>query len=163
MGDDRPPLILELPEKPRRPVWKRRLLILASLLFVGFLAYRWEVAHHPDYVSRPHEGWHHQVVVAPFSRVPDRHRSGFDHFQEWCGRCHGDWGQGNNVHGPPLIHFYYRPSRLPDADIRKAITSGAPAHHWRFGDMPPVKGLPETAVPEIIGFVRWLQTQHGID
>jgi hypothetical protein len=38
-----------------------------------------------------------------------------------------------------------------------------PAHHWNFGDMPPVEGLSSAQVDAIIGYVREVQQREGFE
>jgi hypothetical protein len=83
-------------------------------------------------------------------------------FGERCASCHGQWATGT-AHGPPLLHHYYRPSHHGDAAFVLAVRQGVKAHHWRYGDMPPVAGLTADQVGEITGYVRWLQREMGID
>lgn len=79
-----------------------------------------------------------------------------------CSSCHGERGAGTGT-GPPLVHRVYEPSHHGDAAFQRAVTLGARAHHWRFGDMPPVAGLDDAAVRRITAYVRWLQRKAGIE
>jgi len=36
------------------------------------------------------------------------------------------------------------------------------AHHWKFGNMPPVEGIHDEDVIKIIAFVRAVQKENGI-
>ena len=78
-----------------------------------------------------------------------------------CATCHGANGTGTNT-GPPLVHKIYEPSHHADASFHRAVQLGVAAHHWRFGPMAPVEGLPPEQVDAIIAYVRWLQRQAGI-
>lgn len=78
-----------------------------------------------------------------------------------CRSCHGPLGTGTDV-GPPLVHRIYEPSHHSDAAFRLAVTRGARAHHWRFGNMPPVPGVDSMGIAEVTAYVRWLQRQAGI-
>lgn len=42
-----------------------------------------------------------------------------------------------------------------------AMTRGSPAHHWDFGDMPPIPGLNDDEIGLIIAHVRERQEAHG--
>jgi hypothetical protein len=44
-----------------------------------------------------------------------------------------------------------------------AVKNGVRAHHWRFGDMPPVDGLTQSDVMNIVAYVRELQRANGIN
>jgi hypothetical protein len=39
---------------------------------------------------------------------------------------------------------------------------GVQAHHWRFGNMPPVEGITRAEVATIITYIRELQRANGI-
>lgn len=82
-------------------------------------------------------------------------------YQASCGSCHGPQGTGT-VQGPPLVHEIYQPSHHADASFYRAVQLGVAPHHWRYGPMPPVAGLPPEQVQHIVGYVRWLQRQAGI-
>ena len=43
-----------------------------------------------------------------------------------------------------------------------AAKQGVRAHHWPFGDMPPVPGVSEQDVGRIVAYVRTLQKANGI-
>jgi len=64
--------------------------------------------------------------------------------------------------GPTLIDRIYHPGHHADLSFRFAVNQGVRAHHWRFGDMPPVPNVTEQEVEQIICYVRELQRFHGI-
>jgi len=78
-----------------------------------------------------------------------------------CASCHGSVGQGADT-GPPLVHEIYEPGHHSDEAFQLAAARGAPAHHWGFGDMPPIGGLDRGEVADIIDHVRQLQREAGI-
>jgi mono/diheme cytochrome c family protein len=78
-----------------------------------------------------------------------------------CATCHGTNGTGTTT-GPPLVHKIYEPSHHADAAFHRSVQLGVVAHHWQFGPMAPVEGLPPEQVDRIIAYVRWLQRQAGI-
>ncbi|MEX2324729.1 MAG: cytochrome c [Nitriliruptoraceae bacterium] len=82
-------------------------------------------------------------------------------FANHCAACHGSVGQGTSS-GPPLVHIVYEPGHHSDASFHLAVTQGVRAHHWEFGDMPPVVGLDRADVDDIIAYVRDLQREAGI-
>jgi hypothetical protein len=43
-----------------------------------------------------------------------------------------------------------------------AARQGSRAHHWSFGDMPPVPGVSDAELADIIAFVREVQHANGI-
>ena len=87
--------------------------------------------------------------------------SGAQLFAENCSRCHGEMADGTDI-GPPLVHRLYEPGHHSDFAFQSAVKNGVIAHHWDFGDMPPVAGLSEEEVTQIIAYVRNLQREGGI-
>ena len=82
-------------------------------------------------------------------------------FTDNCARCHGEAADGTNM-GPPLVHRLYVPGHHPDFSFQNAVKNGVIAHHWDFGDMPPVAGMSDDEVSQIIEYVRNLQREGGI-
>ncbi len=82
-------------------------------------------------------------------------------FNANCSKCHGVRGTGTDK-GPPLVHRIYHPNHHSDLSFQWAVERGATAHHWRFGNMPPIKGLTRQDVDLIIKYVRDLQKDAGI-
>jgi mono/diheme cytochrome c family protein len=80
-----------------------------------------------------------------------------------CAACHGPNAGGIEGAGPPLIHSYYVPSHHGDAAFFIAAERGVPAHHWRFGNMPPVEGITRAEVAMAVAFVRKVQRANGIE
>ncbi len=83
-------------------------------------------------------------------------------FNSYCARCHGERATGTNL-GPPFVHKIYEPSHHADLSFHFAVQRGVRAHHWSFGDMPPVPGVKQEEVVAIVSYVRWLQQQVGIE
>lgn len=79
-----------------------------------------------------------------------------------CQRCHGPRATGA-AQGPPLVDPVYRPAHHADAAFLIAAQRGVAAHHWTFGNMPPVPGVTADDVAAITGYVRWLQRAAGIE
>ena len=84
-------------------------------------------------------------------------------FESICAACHGAQGVGNAEAGPPLIHKIYEPSHHGDESFQRAVAYGVRAHHWRFGDMPPVEGLTRGDVAMVIDYIREIQRANGIN
>ncbi|MEW6325437.1 MAG: cytochrome c [Nitrospirota bacterium] len=82
-------------------------------------------------------------------------------FNANCAKCHGERAAGTNQ-GPSLVQKIYEPSHHSDASFHLAARNGVRPHHWQFGPMPPIAGVSEAEVNEIIGYVRWLQREAGI-
>jgi hypothetical protein len=100
------------------PVHTRMLVILATFLLPGL-----------TFAAEPR-------VDVPFSMG-----LGQSLYREKCGSCHGTWGDGSDK-GPPLMHKLYVPSHHGDKSFYRAAMQGVQAHHWPFGDMPPVTSSP---------------------
>jgi len=79
-----------------------------------------------------------------------------------CASCHGPNAAGRDGIGPPLVHVFYEPGHHGDESFQRAVAHGVRAHHWRFGDMPPVEGLGRHDVATIVAYIRELQRANGI-
>ena len=84
-------------------------------------------------------------------------------FDAKCAACHGTNAAGVQGSGPPLVHKIYEPGHHGDMSFFLAVRRGTRSHHWRFGDMPPVEGLTESDVANIVAYVRALQRENGIN
>lgn len=82
-------------------------------------------------------------------------------FERHCAACHGQDLKGSDK-GPPLLHPVYEPSHHGDASFQAAARYGTRAHHWKFGDMPPVPGITPDEVAHVTAYVRHSQRQVGI-
>lgn len=99
------------------------------------------------------------AVIADLSPEAERGRL---HFNQNCAECHGRDARGGPG-GPPLIHKIYEPSHHGDAAFHLAVRQGVIAHHWDFGNMPPMTDrVDEAQVNDIIAFVRETQRANGI-
>ncbi|MEI4485083.1 cytochrome c [Frigidibacter sp. MR17.14] len=78
-----------------------------------------------------------------------------------CASCHGEVATGTEQ-GPPFLHPFYLPDHHGDRAFLIAAESGVRAHHWRFGDMPPVEGITRAEVKAVIAYVRALQQANGL-
>ena len=83
-------------------------------------------------------------------------------FEAKCAECHGANAAGRNGLGPPLVHKIYEPSHHSDMAFIMAVKTGVRAHHWRFGNMPPIGGVTDAEVKLITRYVRELQEENGI-
>jgi mono/diheme cytochrome c family protein len=102
------------------------------------------------------------VMARELPPVPAEHAAGERLYAANCASCHGVAGVGTQA-GPPLVHRVYEPSHHADFAFRMAVTRGVVAHHWRFGNMPPQPQVAPADVAPIVGYVRWLQRQAGIE
>lgn len=82
-------------------------------------------------------------------------------FNKYCAKCHGQKGSGSNE-GPPFIDQVYAPGHHADQAFHMAVRNGSKAHHWNFGDMPPVQGPSDVDIDLIVQYVRSLQQEAGI-
>jgi mono/diheme cytochrome c family protein len=82
-------------------------------------------------------------------------------YEKHCASCHGQDLNGSDK-GPPFLHPVYVPSHHGDTSFQAAVRHGSRAHHWKFGDMPPVKGLSADDVAHITAYVRQQQRRVGI-
>lgn len=83
-------------------------------------------------------------------------------FKTNCASCHGVNAAGKDGFGPPLVHKIYEPSHHGDMAFVLAVKQGVRAHHWKFGNMPPVAGVSDPEIQAIIAYVRALQRANGI-
>jgi mono/diheme cytochrome c family protein len=93
--------------------------------------------------------------------IPQEFQAGEAAFNANCAVCHGERALGTNQ-GPPLVHIIYEPSHHADIAFVMAVDRGVRAHHWQFGDMPPLPDVENEQVLSIIGYIRFLQRQVGI-
>ncbi|MCK0141969.1 cytochrome c [Aliiroseovarius sp. F20344] len=84
-------------------------------------------------------------------------------FDAVCASCHGENAAGQQGTAPPLVHKIYEPSHHADMAFVLAAQRGVKAHHWPFGDMPPVEGLTNADIATIVSYVRELQRENGIN
>lgn len=84
-------------------------------------------------------------------------------FEAKCAACHGLNAAGQDGVAPPLVHIIYEPGHHGDESFQRAVAMGIQAHHWPFGDMPPVEGLIQGDVTMIIAYIRELQRANGIN
>jgi mono/diheme cytochrome c family protein len=78
-----------------------------------------------------------------------------------CSKCHGPKGVGTDK-GPPFLNKIYEPSHHGDMSFLMASLNGVRAHHWNFGNMPPIKGAGMAEIGKIIKYVRAIQQEAGI-
>ena len=93
--------------------------------------------------------------------IPFRYAKGQVLYEMNCSSCHGENLNGSDK-GPPLLHAFYKPSHHGDGAFYRAALKGVRAHHWDFGDMPPVKGMTEKKLKNIVPYIRYFQQQKKI-
>lgn len=83
-------------------------------------------------------------------------------YQASCSVCHGSDLRGTAI-GPSQLSVVYQPGHHSDESYMNAVFNGVPAHHWDFGNMPPVSGLTEGDMDRVIAFVRENQRIEGFE
>lgn len=83
-------------------------------------------------------------------------------FNDNCAVCHGKDAAGQEGVAPPLVHKIYEPNHHGDMAFVVAARRGVRAHHWPFGDMPPVPDVTDEELVRIVTYVRTLQRANGI-
>ncbi len=84
-------------------------------------------------------------------------------FEAKCVNCHGENATGQNGVAPPLVHKIYEPGHHSDMAFVLAAQNGVRAHHWNFGNMPPVEGVTAGEVKMVVAYIRELQRENGIN
>ncbi len=105
-----------------------------------------------------------EPISAPVSSsasVPAEFQKGQAAFNSSCAVCHGIGGTGTDQ-GPTFLSRIYEPNHHGDQAFYRAAMQGVRAHHWQFGNMPPVEGMTRDLMVEIISYIRWLQREGGI-
>lgn len=146
-------------------------LAVAAFLIVGGFAVYWNVtqsaqspAGHsmvPPDTSDTAQGEAIVEVSLP-AELSSEAQIGKRAFDSKCAECHGANAAGQNGIAPPLVHKIYEPSHHSDMAFVLAAKNGVRAHHWEFGNMPPVEGLTDADVKMIARYVRELQAANGI-
>lgn len=91
-------------------------------------------------------------------------RLGETYFNAVCASCHGTNAAGKDGVAPPLVHRIYEPGHHGDMAFVLAARNGVKAHHWPFGNMPPVEQrLTDGELGAIVAYVRELQRANGIN
>ena len=138
----------------------RRFLLVAAALFLVVLgAMLWD-RFKTD--SPPPAGSGAPLVTVIVPDLSAAARRGETLYQQNCATCHGDNAAGRDGIGPPLVHKIYEPGHHADGAFYLAAQQGVRAHHWPFGDMPPVAGIALEDVEPIVAYVRELQRANGI-
>ena len=82
-------------------------------------------------------------------------------YEKYCSSCHGLQLNGSDQ-GPPLLHPFYKPSHHGDKSFYRAALQGVRQHHWEFGDMAPVEGMPPGKMDRLLPYVRYYQQQKKL-
>ena len=134
---------------------RRRLIplaVVALFLAVGYAGWSWSQRGHRAAEPRP--------IVVPELSEPAR--AGARAFAVHCASCHG-LDAGGTAAGPTLVDPIYRSAHHADASFLLAVRRGVAAHHWGFGNMPPMPGVNADEVASIIRYVREVQKANGVE
>lgn len=146
--------------------------VIGSVLVAGIGVFAWQATR----PAAPASGMVHPEPAklsdlpqgAPIVsvRLPDRltpqEEMGKRIFDAKCASCHGANAAGQNGVAPPLVHRTYEPNHHADIAFYLAAKNGVRAHHWPFGNMPPVKGVTRAELQAVVAYVRALQRANGI-
>ncbi len=102
------------------------------------------------------------IVQVAVPELSSEEKEGEALFNANCAACHGENAAGREGAGPPFVHVVYQPGHHSDQSFYLAAKNGARAHHWQFGNMPPVDGVSEADIAKIIAYVRAMQRANGI-
>lgn len=128
-------------------------MLLALAVIIAAAAGAWNLLIGPSKSF----GGEAPINIPSFSQVA---QSGQIAFDENCASCHGVNASGTDQ-GPTLLHAFYKSGHHGDASFENAAKNGVRAHHWRFGDMPPVEGITDAEIRWIVKYVRELQAANG--
>ena len=131
--------------------------MIFGFLVLGGVAYYWQISDKQQVVS----GVALAEVIVPELSVAEQ--AGKAVYDDKCASCHGANGAGQDGVAPPFVHRIYVPGHHGDAAFYSAAQNGVRAHHWSFGDMPPVEGITQDEIKQILVYVRALQRANGIE
>ena len=136
---------------------RKNLLIVLAVLAVGATGYRLMLPSQDEDAGM--DAALAEVTVPALEGAAMRGEAAFN---DNCAACHGENAAGRDGKGPPLVHIIYEPNHHADGAFFFAAANGVRAHHWPFGNMPPVEGVSEEEVRDIVAYVRTLQRANGI-
>jgi len=134
-------------------------LILIVVIAITAAAIGWRYYSQPS----PEQASGAPIVEVNVPVLDAAAQAGETAFNENCASCHGADAAGQDGIAPPLIHRIYEPNHHGDQSFYLAAKQGARSHHWPFGDMPPVEGITDAEVGQIVTYVRTLQRANGIE
>lgn len=135
---------------------KRPILLIAAVLVIGVIVWR--------YYPRPAEpGSGAPLADVTVPELDAMAQAGKHEFDANCAKCHGANAAGQEGVAPPLVHMIYEPNHHADQSFYLAAKQGVRAHHWPFGNMPPVEGITDSQLSKIVAYIRTLQRANGIN
>ncbi len=141
----------------RRAIW---IIAAAAIAAVGF--YLFGGSDTNGVATGPEPTGSAIVSVKLPAELSPKAQLGETAYNAKCAACHGTNAEGQKSVAPPLVHKIYEPSHHADMAFVLAAQNGVRAHHWTFGNMPPVEGLTRADVLNIVAYVRELQRENGI-
>ena len=139
---------------------RNTLLGVSAIAALALFAY-WQ-SRTPDQVKPTGTTVGEAIVPVQVPAIEGNAAIGKRIFDSACAACHGANAAGTDGIALPLIHKVYEPSHHGDEAFQRAASLGVKAHHWPFGDMPPVQGLTRGDVTMIVTYIRELQRTNGI-
>ena len=103
------------------------------------------------------------IVDVAVPELTAAEKSGEAAYNRYCAQCHAKNAAGQDGVAPPFVHPIYRPGHHADGAFYLAAMNGVRAHHWPFGDMPPIEGVTNQDIDKIVTYVRALQRANGIE
>jgi mono/diheme cytochrome c family protein len=134
----------------------RLLLAVVVLAVIAAIAWRYYPRSGSEVAAGP------PLVDVKLPELDATAKAGETAFNENCAVCHGANAAGQDGVAPPLVHIIYEPNHHGDQSFYRAAKQGVRAHHWPFGDMPPVEGITDPEISRIVAYVRTLQRANGI-
>ena len=113
-------------------------------------------------ISAP-EGGGPEMVAVEVPQLSQAAAQGKLVFEQFCAACHGANAAGQEGVAPPLVHRIYESGHHADVAFQIAAQNGVRAHHWPFGNMPPIEGITAEQVAQVVTYVRELQRANGIN
>lgn len=138
------------------------LIAVAAVAIVGYAYSTMRSMHNGKMPMGAMHGGGKALAVVTVPELSAKAELGRALFNDNCSACHGKNAAGQEGVAPPLIHKIYEPNHHGDIAFQRAAKLGVRAHHWPFGNMPPVKGITEAEVGKVIAYVRELQRANGI-
>ena len=148
----------------------KRLIGAVAVVLIAATGWYWSQARTgEDTASSAQPGTTARSAGAPMAEVvvpvefSAQAAQGETYYTAVCASCHGANAAGQEGIAPPLVHRIYEPSHHGDMAFVMAARNGVRAHHWSFGNMPPVEQrLTDGELAAIITYVRELQRANGI-
>ena len=144
---------------------RKTILIISVILIAGYGVFQWQTNKDEQDIELGSDTRKNSTLVSVTlpEQFSDNAIIGKRIFEAKCASCHGQNAAGQKGVAPPLIHKIYEPSHHGDESFQRAAALGVRAHHWPFGNMPPVDGLTRADVSTIITYLRELQRANGIN